>query len=232
MERQESDGIQAELLSLERVCSHCVSQMGGAVGAYLESRKVDEGLVTEYRVGSSGTGVSIFGKDIPADSVVYPVWTPFWGWTALGYRSVGKDPSRGWVVCPSLKEYPRFITTNLAMGEVFSSRVVILCEGLFDALALRRSVIPVVACSTNMVSRWQWTFLSPVVKVVICAFDSDAGGEEGWAELCKKRKGLEGRVEFYRTKPPRKDPASVLEECGEGRLGDWVSESIEPLLVV
>lgn len=103
---------------------------------------------------------------------------------------------------------------------LYKSERMILTEGVFDRIALKRVVKdwPVFARLSKGVSVLLTGFIKRYAKVVVLSFDNDSKGQLGADKADKKIRALDVR----RLKFPFKDPAEMLEKLGEKRTKEVI----------
>lgn len=103
---------------------------------------------------------------------------------------------------------------------------VVICEGIFDRIALKLMLpeYPVFARLSRGVGRQMGHFLRRYAKRVLCLFDNDGPGTEGYE---KTRKMLEPEIEVIGIQYPAKDPSALWEKYGSERGRKLLIEQIE-----
>jgi DNA primase len=107
-----------------------------------------------------------------------------------------------------------------AMPEALAAKVVAICEGAIDALAL--AVCGVAAVAMTGTTAPDWLFKKLAFRHVLLATDADEAGDKAAARL---RLELEQRgTKFFRLRPRRaKDWAEVLEMRGAAKLAEFLA---------
>jgi len=115
-----------------------------------------------------------------------------------------RNPMQPWL--------PSYFASRADLDLIFRTQTVVLCEGVFDRVALKQAFYePVMARLTRGVGRDLTTLLARYVKKVYLLFDNDAAGQLG-ARSARKRLELFATVQSIPY--PGKDPAEFLAKVG------------------
>jgi len=111
---------------------------------------------------------------------------------------------------------------------MYSSQIVVLTEGVFDRVAIKRCVpgVAVFARLSKGTSGYLSILLRRYAKRVILAFDQDAAGKIG---TDKAETRIAGGIEVCRLDLPAKDPAHLLETKGLNVASRLINSRLDSL---
>jgi len=123
-----------------------------------------------------------------------------------------------WYQNPEGAHLPIIYGTRWDYDLFFRSKTLILTEGIFDKIAVKRC-LPDTACFARLskgASGQLTIFLKRYCENLYLAFDTDKAGEKGY-DTIKKSLG-EHLNTFIRLEYPGKDPSDYLERVGESSM--------------
>tara|TARA_R100000951_G_scaffold23500_1_gene19675 strand:- start:4577 stop:5506 length:930 start_codon:yes stop_codon:yes gene_type:complete len=171
--------------------------------AYLKKRNISEDDILKYNIGYCEYGPY-------ADRIVIPSYNSIGKLNYFTSRTFKKD---------TFQTYKNPDTSrNVIPFEIFINwdLPIILCEGPFDAIAIKRNVIPLLG--KNIQSNLMKKLLSPKVKKIYIALDTDALKQA--LRFCEEL--LNEGKEVYLVELPGKDPS----EMGFEKFTNLIQKSI------
>jgi len=204
---------------------------------YLAKRKVEDPQVESHLLGYTADHshlsdvheeVAEWARRLPKNALLFPLYTPHLGHTGVIFRTIA-EKKYGHIPFLGYEKFPRFFCTKADLEAAFFAKSVYTTEGPFDKMALSLAFSNVVSTITSDCSQDQLAYLLGMVEVLVCAYDMDKAGEEGW----KKMSIPASKVgEAYRLKLPYNDLSKTLEEMGKGRFIDLVKTLGETLTLI
>src|SRR5438132_11243130 len=151
--------------------------------AYLQQRGIPLVLAQQCGVGYAAPGTwPHTARDWRGGRVVFPHTTPDGRLVNLYGRAVGTEAqvpkAQRHDHLPGAKGYFNATALQAGVGPLW------VCEGAFDALALRAAGVPRVMAIFG-VQGWRWAWAREVRELVF-ALDADAAGQQQWRQLARQ----------------------------------------------
>jgi DNA primase len=151
--------------------------------AYLRQRGIPQALAQQLGVGYAAPGTWPHpARDWRGGRVVFPHTTPDGRLVNLYGRAVDTaeqvPKAKRHDHLPGEKGYFNAAALRAGIGPLW------VCEGAFDALALRAAGVPRVVAIFG-VQGWRWAWAREVREVVF-ALDADAAGQQQWRQLARQ----------------------------------------------
>src|SRR5215468_4503217 len=156
---------------------------GSRGAAYLQQRGIPLALAQQHGVGYAAPGTwPHAARDWRGGRVVFPHTTPDGHVVNLYGRAVGTAAQVPKATrhdhLPGAKGYFNATALQEDAGPLW------VCEGAFDALALRAAGVPRVVALFG-VQGWRWDWVREVRELVF-ALDADAAGQQQWRQLARQ----------------------------------------------
>jgi len=156
---------------------------GSRGAAYLQQRSIPLALAQQLGVGYAAPGTWPHpARDWRGGRVVFPHTTPEGHLVNLYGRAVGTaeqvPKAKRHDHLPGAKGYFNAAALQAGVGPLW------VCEGAFDALALRAAGVPHVVAIFG-VHGWRWDWVREAREVVF-ALDADAAGQQQWRALARQ----------------------------------------------